>query len=272
MDKNTGSSNSWLWLTVPVVILLMIAAGGGVFFKGLYRDAPYFAAQAVGQDLVSLTVVIPVLVLSSFLAGRGSSRARLVWLGGLVYLVYSYMISAFDVKFNQFFLLYVALLGCSLYALIGGLVTLDMAGIKAGFTERTPVRVVSIFFAVLMVLFYFLWLNETVPALMVGGIPRSLQENGTPTNAVHVLDMAWILPAFGITAVSLWRRHPLGYTLAAILLAYCVLLISAILSMVVFMVRNGYPGVVPQVVIFVILFAASLGMLNWYLRGLKPAQ
>jgi len=80
--------------------------------------------------------------------------------------------------------------------------------------------------------------------------------------------MAWILPAFGITAVSLWRKQALGYTLAGALLSYGVLLILAILSMVVFMIRGGHPVVAPQVVIFGALFAISLGMLIWYMRGL----
>ena len=170
------------------------------------------------------------------------------------------MISAFAVRFNSIFLVYVALLGCSLYALIGGLVTLDMAGIKGCFTGKTPVKAVSIYLAVLAVLFYLLWLSEIVPALGAGKIPQSIQDNGTPTNAVHVLDMAWILPAFGITAISLWPKQALGYTLA-----------GAILSMVVFMIRQNHPIVVPQVVIFVALFVISLGMLIWYTKGLKSA-
>lgn len=61
-----------------------------------------------------------MLVASAILAGRGSGRAHLVWLGVLVYLIYSYIIYALSVQFNPLFLVYVALLGCSLYALIGG--------------------------------------------------------------------------------------------------------------------------------------------------------
>ncbi len=269
MNSSLRLANAWLWLTIPIALLLTVAAGGGVFITGLYRDAPYFVAQAVGQDLISLAIVLPTLIVTAILANRGSPSARLVWLGGLVYLVYSYVIAAFDVKFNPLFLVYVALLGCSLYALIGGLVTADMAEIKACFAEKTPIKMVSIYLAVLAVLFYFLWLSETVPALVAGRIPQSLQDNGTPTNAVHVLDMAWILPAFGIAAVSLWRKQALGYTLAGAMLSYVVLLISAILSMVVFMIRDGHPVAVPQVVIFGTLFAISLGMLIWYMKGLK---
>ncbi len=267
--KNIVPTDLWLWLTVPIAILLAIAAGGGVLVNSLYRDAPYFAAQAIGQDYVSLTVVLPTLIISAFFAFRSAPRARMVWLGVLVYLVYSYAIAAFDVKFNRLFLVYVALLGCSLYALIGGLVTTDMARIRACFTEKTPVKAVSVYLAVLALLFYFLWLSEVIPALMTGKVPQSVRDNSTPTNAVHVLDMAWVLPAFGITAVSLWRRQSLGYTLAGAVLSYIVLLVLAILSMVVFMIREGQPVILPQVAVFGGLFAISLGMLIWYMKWVK---
>lgn len=271
MKESERRTDVWLWLTVPIAILLAIAAGGGVFADGLYRDNPYYVAQAQGQDLVSLVIVLPALVVTAFLSGRGSRRARLVWLGALVYLVYTFVVAAFDNRFNSLFLVYVALLGCSLYALTGGLATADLAGIKASFTERTPVNIVSTYLVVLAVLFYFLWLSESVPAVLAGRVPQSVQDNGTPTNAVHVLDMAWVLPAFVIAAVRLRRKQALGYTLAGALLSYCVLLTLAILSMAVTMIQVGQPVVAPQVVIFGALFAINLGMLVVYLRGYRSS-
>lgn len=259
----------WLWLTAPIAILLTIAAGVGFFVEELYRDAPYFAAQAVGQDLITLVVALPVLVASALLVARGSGRAHLVWLGVLVYLVYSYAIYALAVQFNPLFLVYVALLGCSLYALIGGLATTDFEGIKTRFSRVTPARAVSIFLAVLAVLFYFMWLSEAIPTLFSGEVPQSVIDNGTPTNAVHVLDMAWILPSMLLTAVWLWRGRALGYTLAGVLLAFLALLALAIISMIVFMVLYGQAVSVGPAAIFAILFAISLWMLIRYLRGLK---
>jgi hypothetical protein len=272
MKESLRNTNGWLWFIVPISILLAIAAGGGVFINGLYRDTPDFALQARGQDFVSLVVVLPALIIAAVFAHRGSPLARLLWLGGLVYLVYTYTVAAFDVKFNLLFLVYVALLGCSLYALIGTLATTDIVGNKACFKEKTPVKAISIYLAVLAVLFYFMWLGEIVLALISGRIPQSILDNGTPTNAVHVLDMAWILPAFGITAVSLWRKKALGYTLAGALLSYAVFLTLAILGMAIFTIREGYPIVVPQVVIFGALLAISLGMLIWYMRNLEPTR
>ncbi len=269
MAEDIRRPKVWLWLTIPIAALLAMASGGGLFIDGLYRDTPYFAAQAVGQDLVSFSVVLPLFIISAILTSRGSPRGKLIWLGGLTYLVYTYVIAAFEVRFNSLFLVYVALLGCSVYALIGGMVTANMPEIKAGFTEKTPVTAVSIYLAVLAVLFYFLWLSEVVPALVGGEIPKSVQDNGTPTNSAHVLDMAWVLPAFVITSLSLWRKKALGYTLTGVLLSYCVLLTLAILSMAVFMIQGGHPVAIGQVGIFGALFALSVGMLIWYMKGLK---
>jgi len=272
MNKNARSANVWLWLTVPIAILLAIAAGGGVFIRSLYHDTPTLVAQAIGQDAVTLVVALPTLVIGAFLASRGSHTARLVWLGALVYTVYTYVGYAFDIRFNPLFLVYVALVGCSTYALIGGLVTTDLAGIKVCFTAKTPVKAVSIYLGVFAVLFYLLWLSEAVPASIAGETPQSVIDAGTPTNLVHVLDMAWTLPALAITAVSLWRKQSLGYTLAGVLLAFLVLLILAILSMVVYMVRAGQPVIIPQVAIFGVLFAVSIGMVIWYLKNLKSSH
>jgi MYXO-CTERM domain-containing protein len=195
-------------LTAPIAILLAIAAGSELLFDGVFRgDATNLVAQAIGQDYVTLAVALPVLVISAVFASRGSERARLVWLSALAYVLYTYAIYAFHVRFNPLFLIYVALLGFSLYALIGGLATTNFEAVKARFTQRTPVKATSVFLTVMTVLFYLVWLSEVVPAMAGGEVPRSVADAGTPTGSTHVLDMAWVLPAMGLTALWLWRRQ-----------------------------------------------------------------
>ena len=241
-----------------------------MFIGGFYRDSASYVAQARGQDLISLFIALPLMVVASWLSGRGSMAARLVWFGGLAYLLYTYIFFAFDMRFNSLFLVYVALVAFSLYALIGGLVSADKLAIKGLFSDRTPVRAVSIYLAVVTVLFYFMWLSEVLPALLGGWIPKSLQEGGTPTNGVHVLDMAWVLPALGLSAIQLWRRSALGYLLAGTCLAFLTLLVLAILGMIVAMALEGQATAVPQIVVFGAVWIISFGMLLWYLRGLRP--
>ena len=272
MNKNARNADVWLWLTVPISILLAIAAGGGVFISDLYRDAPGIVAKAIVQDAITLVIALPALIICAFLTSHGSQRARLIWLGILVYVVYTYASYAFGIRFNPLFLIYVALLGCSTYALIGGLVTTDWAAIKAGFTEQTPVRAVSIFLIVIAGLFYLMWLSEAVPASLTGAPPQSVKEDGTPTNVIHVLDMAWLLPALVITAVGLWRKQYIGYALAVPLLANLMFLALAILSMIVLQARGGESVGIPQVMIFVALFVVSTGMLIGHLKNLKSSH
>ncbi len=81
--------------------------------------------------------------------------------------------------------------------------------------------------------------------------------------------MAWILPAMILTAIALWRRQAAAYTLAGALLSYATLLVPAILSMAVMMAASGFPVSGAQIVIFGLVFLASLGMLIWYLSALK---
>jgi hypothetical protein len=144
-----------------------------------------------------------------------------------------------------------------------------MAGVKSRYTEKIPVRAVSIYLLVLAALFSFLWLSELIPALFSGAIPQSILEDGTPTNAVYVLDLAWILPAFVITSISLWKKQALGYSLAGIMLTLFVLLDTAILAMAIFQIQAGNPDAVPMSALFGMLIASAIGMLTWYLTGLR---
>jgi hypothetical protein len=270
--RSLRTTRIWLWLTGPIAFLVAIAAGVGFFVEDFYRDAPLNAAQAVGQDLITLVVAFPVLVVSAILALRGSLRAHLVWLGVLGYLVYTYASYALAIEFNSLFLVYVALLGLSLYTLIGGLATTDFAETKAHFSRGTPVKAVSIFLGVVAALFYFMWLSEDIPALIAGEVPQGIIEAEAPTDVVHVLDMAWILPANVLTAIWLWRRRALGYALAGTLLSFLSLLVLAVMSMMVFQVLYGVAAVVEALgiaVVFGVVLAVSVGMVVWYLRGLK---
>ncbi len=262
--------NQTLWFTAPIAVLLAVAAGSGIFAQDLYRSSsPSIANQAIAQDYISLFLVLPVLLVTAWLASRGYGSARLVWLGTMIYLVYSYLTYAFAVAFNGLFLVYVTLFGCSLHALITGAVRIQKAKIQAAATERTPVKAISIFLAAMAVLFYLLWLSEVVPALAAGTVPPSAVEDRTPTNIVHVLDMAWILPAMLIAAIHLWRKQAGGPMLAGSLLTNLVLLIAAVLSMAVLDNPNGQPALNPQVILFGGIFAISLGMLIWLMKSLK---
>jgi hypothetical protein len=67
----------------------------------------------------------------------------------------------------------------------------------------------------------------------------------------------------------LWRKQPIGYGLAVALLGNLVFLALAILAMILLEARAGETATLPDTMMFGALFAISLGMLTWYMRGLR---
>jgi hypothetical protein len=264
----------WLWSTIPIVILLAVATIAGVFNPNTYaQDKPFFATQGIAQDFISLFVTIPVMLVSFVFALRGSLRARLIWLGMIGYTLYSYILYAFFVRFNSLFLVYAGTLALTLYTLIGTIYTTDQNTVRdavlanhenpAKFRRRNAIILFSI-----AGIFYLLWLSEIVPALQAGITPQSVLDNGLPTNPVHVLDLTFLLPGLVIVGILLLKDHPLTYVITPIFFGYAAMLGLAIIAMVILLTQQGYPVVIPQVVIFAMMTILNTIFLLNYTKGL----
>lgn len=214
----------WFWLSIVAALVAMAGNLVGLLVPTIYSElTPAFLPQAYAQDLANLVLVSPALILLAALSFRGSVRAYLLWLGVLTFTVYNYMIYTFSIPFGPLFLLWVAVLGMSIYALIGGITTVDPGKIKACFSGRVQIRVVAGALIGAAGIFSFVWLSEDIPALLAGTAPASVTEMGLPTNPVHVLDLSFFLPATFLTGVLLFKRSPLGYALAPALLVFLIL-------------------------------------------------
>ena len=86
------------------------------------RETPTWAAQGIGQDVANLFCIFPSMLIALPFAFRGSTRATLVSLGLLIYVVYSYILYAFLIHFGPWFPVYMAVLGLSAYALFGSVI------------------------------------------------------------------------------------------------------------------------------------------------------
>ena len=136
----------WRWayvLSSAVGVLALLASLAGLLADGVYGEAESTAEMLRGYDLVTLVFVVPALVLSQLSARRGSDRAQLMWVGMLAYLGYSYAYYLFGVPFSDLFLLHAAVFSCSLFALVLTVSALDVQGIAARYSPRTPRRIVA---------------------------------------------------------------------------------------------------------------------------------
>jgi hypothetical protein len=268
-----ASGRTCLWLSVLAALLAAMGSVLGLLVPSIYAKlTPAFLPQAYAQDVANLAIAIPAMVVLAALSLRGSLRAYLLWLGVVIFMVYNYVIYAFSVPFGPVFFLWVAVLGLCLYALIGGIASARHEAIRLRFASPGRLRALAWVLMVACVLFALLWLSEDVPALIGGYTPASVADTGLPTNPVHVLDLAFFLPAGILTSVMILRGVPLGYTLAAPLVEFIILTgVPILLTPPVQAAIGQAPGwsvFLPIGTITVVLVV----LLSWMLASVRPRE
>jgi hypothetical protein len=213
---------SGLWtaylLTALAAITMASASAGGVFATDwLYRDNALITATFRGQDMVTLVVAVPLLLIGLVLEVKGSQRGRMLWLGMLFYTMYAYLFYAVAAAFNQFFLLYVATFGLPLYALLFSVPRLDL-GQLGNAMGGTIARAVAIAYAsVVAVGLGILWIGMSLSYLVSGEVPQPIVDSGHPTGVVFAIDLVFIVPPMLLAATWLARRRASGWVLAGVM-------------------------------------------------------
>lgn len=253
--------------SLATLVLTVAATIVGLLVPGFYRDAPVLLPQVYGQDLLTLVVAVPTLAVSVYYAARGSLRGYVVWLGVIGYLLYTYASYAFMTAFNELYLVYVALLGLTLYTFVGGMIRLDATALKRAIGERS-VRSYVAFQLLVAVMIVFLWLAEILPATLTGTTPPSIVEANLPVNVIYSLDLGVLIPAFVLSAYWLWKRRAWGYAFTGVLLVKIATLGLAVLAMIAFMIRDGVAVVLPQVVIFAVLSCLAIVLMGRFVLSI----
>jgi len=273
LEFSSPASAIWLWLSIPAALFAITGSIIGLSVKSIYAGlTPAFLHQALAQDIANLVIISPLWIILAVLALRGSLRAYLIWLGVLTFTVYNYVIYTFSIPFGALFLLWVAIFGMSLFSLIGGIATVNHKVVESHFSNRGAIHVTAWFLIIVALLFSLLWLSEDVPALLSNTRPQSLVDMALLTNAVHVLDLGFFLPAVILTGAMLIKQKPLAYTLAPALIVFLILTgIPILITPVVQSVRNetaGWGVVAP----IGTLTALLLGLLVWLLSTMRPPE
>jgi len=236
----TKTRNRILLLSVPQALLIAITGIVALRSPGFYeQETKNWQAQSVGQDMMDVFLVSPLLIVSSFFSIRGNKKFAHIWAGTNLYLIYTYLIYCFDIHFNAFFIFYCIILGLSFYSLLPYLLRqsrIDDETILPGFY---PVRLTGIYFMVIACLFACLWLSEIIPAIIQDETPAILQKTGLFTNPVHVIDLAVFLPGLFYTGVLLMQSKPFPQRITPMILVFMVLMDITIGLLTIVMNQRG---------------------------------
>jgi hypothetical protein len=214
-------------LSVIIAALALVASAGGLVLKNLYHDNPFVTTTWRGNDLVTLFLALPILVIALIFTARGSLhpspkngggyKAQLVWFGAIDYMLYNYAFYLFGSAFNAFFLIYAALLGLSIFTLIFGLASLDAALVSQQFSSRTPVRWIGGDFLFVAIGLSLVYLMQSIGYILTGQMPAIVTTSEHPTNIVFALDFTLLIPWLALSGVWLIKRQPWGYVIAGII-------------------------------------------------------
>ncbi|MDR2976926.1 MAG: hypothetical protein LBV19_06400 [Streptococcaceae bacterium] len=216
-----------------------------LYGRGVYHnDSISMAAQARGQDFVTLFLGVPFLFFAMILNQRKSRRGRFFLAGTLAYFLYTYTMYCFSGTYNRFFIFYVLLTSLSFFMFVACVTSFDLDKMKQGFTSKLPIKylaISNIVFAALIGVNWLGYLKEPTTSLKL--------EHYT-TFPIQAMDLGLVLPVIVFSSVMLLRKQNWGYLLLPIMTMKGLTLLLALDAMILFMSINGVEVSLAEILIF----------------------
>lgn len=196
-----------MFLSGASAALAGISAATGLADAGLYAEVmpAEMIIGALGFDLMSLLVAIGMA--GCLLAlHRGRESSWLLWGGLQGYLLYAYALYAFDFVSTPLYLLYVAILGASVYAFVVFVRGFNMRALKRWHPGDIPRNAMAGTLFAIVGMFAAAWTWMVLDATM--------KRAELPPSTIIVLDLALTLPVLAVVGTMLAKHRPLGDFLA----------------------------------------------------------
>lgn len=255
------------WLTAAVIPLIALAALAGLASPQTYGRNPATIIPALrGQDLVTL-VALPALAAALYRSWLGSTRATLIWLGVLSYMLYTYTGAAIGYYFDALTPLYILLFSLTLFTMglvVGGL---DAGATATHFDATTPRRAMAGYLALIGLFLAALELGQIVQYIGTRELPAGVALAGGGSYFVYGLDLGIVVPLAVLGAVWLWRGHAWGYVVAGLVVTKATTMGLALLAMNWFMLRAGLPFDAAELLaVYAFLAVGGGAMAVWFFR------
>ncbi len=233
---------------------------------GLYSDMPdEVAPQGIAQDYVTLFVGIPLLLCALIMAQKDTITAKMFLAGVLAYFVLTYMFWLNMAAYNNFFLIYVILAGLSMWDFLIVVVHISPKKAKLAAMSRMPRQTVGWFLMITAVLTASMWLKVIIPPLLHGSYPKELYH--FTTLVVQGIDLAYFLPFCFVTGLLFLKKSIWGYLFSPIFLVFLSMQMLALLTKMVFMLKEGKMVELPVMVGIGIIFVIAVSLANSCLRS-----
>ena len=258
-------------LSIIVIVLAVIASFGGIVANNIYRDNEMVKAVWLGNDIVTLFIVIPVMIGALFFTLRHSLKAQLIWMGMLWYMVYNYIFYMYGTAFNKFFLLYVLIFTLSIYALILALMKIDLKSLKQKMSSKIPVKWISSYMLFFAIMIGGLWIAQSLSFVFTDVVPVGITQTGHLSGVVFATDLSLLVSPLIVGAVLLLKREVWGYIISIISLTKCLFypFVLVIGGMIAYQRTGTWDSLTP---LYILLWVGSLLSYIYLLKGIKVKE
>jgi hypothetical protein len=219
---------------------------------GLYRlDSVSVASQGIAQDVITLTVAIPMLFLSWIHTRKFSLKGSLILLGTLGYFLYTYVSYVFLWMLNPLFVVYVALMSLSFFAFIWLFTQFDIKQMPNVFSAKLPRNFLGSVQILLGVMLLLIWSSMIIQYMIFNQVPVGLDHY--TTLVIQGLDLGFIVPISILSGILLIRGKPLGFMLSSIVIIKGFTMGLAIMAMIIGQYLAGVNLSIVEVSLFFIL-------------------
>lgn len=239
-----------------------------IYGSGLYKnDSLSTVAQGQASDFITLIFAIPLLLWSLYLSIKGVFKGHLLLIGTLAYFLYTYVSYTFLWNYNVLFIVYVALMSMSFFALVLTIQTIDINSLEKKFSDQLPIKLLTGFQWTIGLLIGLLWIEKIASSILLNTPPVGLEHY--TTLVIQAMDLGFVVPIAFLSGTLLLKKKPYGYLLTSIVIFKGVTMLTAITAMIINMLLQGITVSLVEIGVFIGLDIFGLSMLFIFLNGIK---
>lgn len=220
-----------------------------LYGRGLYQnDSVSAASQAIAQDVVTILVGIPMLIVSLYFFRKGLLKGKILLGGTLAYFLYTYTSYSFISMYNYLFLMDVALMSLSFFTFVLIMMSFDMDALAGSFGEKTPLKSIAGFLLFIGIAIGLMWIGKIVSPYLTGAIPAGLEHY--TTLVIQAMDLGFVVPVSILSGILLLKRKPFGLLLASIMCVKGLTMLTALTAMIIGQLLSGVQVAAAEIILF----------------------
>ena len=218
-------------ITYVLAGLCFVACLLSIGKNDIYQDGAWANAQWFGQDIVTLLIALPFLLVSFFKGIRnGNKRWTMVYGGILLYYGYTYSFFMFAANLSFLYLFHLPIFGLSVIGLVIACIGFFSQKDHYSMEGKGLKGIIITYLVLISLMISFLWLNDIISHLVIPDY-KSDTPNGQAPLIIYSLDLAILIPLMICSAVLIYRNTNWGYILCGMILTKTSTLGFALMAM-----------------------------------------